>query len=68
MSQIYKYITFYPENCVITPETVISPAGYSYVTQDTVTSPSRVFGLNTNQIGFDIQVAVAKQSKRGADL
>ena len=30
------------------PETVMSPAGNSYVTQDTVISPSRVFVLHTN--------------------
>ena len=30
------------------PDTVMSPAGYSYVTQETVISPSRVFVLHTN--------------------
>ena len=37
------------------PETVMSPAGYSYVTQETVTSPSRVYVLHTNNIGLEIQ-------------
>ena len=37
------------------PETVISPAGYSYVTQETVISPSRAYVLHTNLIGFEIK-------------
>ena len=48
-------ITVYPENAKSRrkqlyhpPETVMSSAGYSYVTQDTVISPSRVFVLHTN--------------------
>ena len=36
-------------------ETVMSTAGYSNVTQETVISLSRAFVLNANKIGFDIQ-------------
>ena len=37
------------------PEKVMSSAGYSYVTKETVISPSRVYVLHTNKIGFEIQ-------------
>ena len=55
-------ITVYPENAKShwkqlyhPPETVMSPAGYIYVTEETVISPSPVLVLHTNQIGFEIQ-------------
>ena len=41
-------ITVYTEKCLITPEAVLSPAGYSYVTHDTVITPSREFVLIAN--------------------
>ena len=47
-------ITVYSES-LNTQETVVSSAGYSYVKQETVISPSRVFVLYTNLIGFEIQ-------------
>ena len=61
LNQFSRYVTnvininVYPKNAKSRrkqlynpPETVMSPDGYSYVTQDTVISPSRVFVLHTN--------------------
>ena len=37
-------------------ETVMSPAGNSYVTEESVISPPRVFFLHTNKLGYEIKL------------